>query len=329
MNRIKKIIVSFCENNSLFSHLLNWYRLQRLKTIIKVDPRQLANNVYRQVFHKNINWENPSNLIEKIYWLQLFSDTSLWTICADKYRVREYLQSRNLEHLLPQLYGCWSDSKDIDFSKLPNQFVIKTTNGCGQVLVVKDKKELNIKDVRTLLNNWMKLKYGFDDAQIHYSKIIPSIIAEQYLVNVADESKNIVDYKIWCLNGQVEYVLCVYDRVILGENKGYRLAAFDKDWNDISAKCLKQKYCGDEKIPKPFHFNEMIETAELIANDFLQVRVDFYDTIQRLYLGELTFTTGYGYHTDDFYEYLGSKLDLSMASRVCTMNRIDESFLYL
>lgn len=325
MGRLTHYIGKWAEKSMITYKLFNSYVRFRQRINARKDPRELANNDYYRTFKKNIDWNNPKNIIEKIFWLQLFTDTSLWSICADKYRVREYVRSKGLEHLLPKLYGRWFDSKDIDFEKLPNSFVLKTTNGCGQVLVVKDKRELDIEETRFLLDKWMMLRYGYDDAQIHYTRIRPCIIAEEYLEDKSsqNESKSIVDYKVWCLNGNVEYILCVFDRVILGENKGYKLAAYDRDWNNISSECLNPDEVENVEIKRPKHLDEMIRYAESLSKDFVEVRVDFYDTDERAYLGELTFTTGYGYHKEEFYEYLGSKIDLSKVKRIDGMNRPD------
>ena len=104
--------------------------------------------------------------------------------------MREYVESKGCGHLLPKLYGHWEKAEDIDYGKLPQSFVLKTTNGCGQVLIVPDKSELNIVETNKLLNQWMELKYGFTDAQIHYSRIEPCIIAEEYLS--VNEKLNII-----------------------------------------------------------------------------------------------------------------------------------------
>src|SRR5690554_2151102 len=86
-----------------------WERLSRLTTkiFLRFNPRVIANRCYRSVFKKNVNWDKPANLIEKIMWLQLYSDTSLWTICADKYLVREFVKDRGCGNVLNKLYGKW------------------------------------------------------------------------------------------------------------------------------------------------------------------------------------------------------------------------------
>lgn len=67
----------------------------------------------------------------------------------------------------------------------------------------------------------------------------------------------------------------------------------------------------------------MLEYARILSQDFIEVRVDFYNINGRMYLGEMTFSTGYGYHTESYYDYLGSLIDLSKAKRVEKMNRPD------
>ena len=42
------------------------------------------------------------------------------------------------------------------------------------------------------------------------------------------------------------------------------------------------------------------------------MRVDFYVVDGHPVLGELTMSTGYGYFTDEYYNYLGDLTDLSM-----------------
>ena len=45
-------------------------------------------------------------------------------------------------------------------------------------------------------------------------------------------------------------------------------------------------------IEKPKHLDKMIEISKIISKDFPFVRVDFYETEDKIYVGELTFTPG-------------------------------------
>lgn len=296
--------------------LFVWKKLSwiKLKYYLKKNPRIIADKNYRVVFKKNINWENPKNLIEKIYWLQLYSDTTLWTKCADKYLVRDYVEEKGCGETLNKLYGKWDSVDEINWQTLPKSFVLKTNNSCGQVILVKDKNLINIQEIKQKLNSWLKEKYGFYDLQLHYTRIKPIIIAEQLFENKTDIDKSLIDYKIWCFHGVPEFVLVVYNR----SKNGYYLSTYDLNWNNISEKTINKNsvhYSGIE-IPKPKSLKKMIETAKVLSNEFPQVRIDFYDIDGVAIFGEMTFTTGYGYFSNDFYDYLGSKIDLNKINRI-------------
>lgn len=289
-----------------------WQGLRKIERnfYLKYKPEFIANKTYKSVFNKNINWENPTDLIEKIYWLQFNTNTSLWTKCADKYRVREYVEEKDCGDTLNELYGKWDNPEDIKWGKLPKSFVLKTNNGCGQVVLVKDKDQLNIEETTSMLKKWVNKGYGHDGAQLHYTKIKPCIIAEKLFTNKEEPDKSLVDYKLWCFHGVPEFFLVVFNR----SKDGYLLSAYDLGWNNISDMAFNktsEHYSGIE-APKPKSIKKMIEVAKKLSSNFPQVRVDFYDIDGDAIFGELTFTTGYGYFSEEFYNYLGSKIDLSI-----------------
>lgn len=277
-----------------------------------INPKIEINRCYKKIFGVLPNIDNPKNLIEKIYWLQLNSDTSLWTICADKFKVREYINNLNLGSYLPILYGKWNTVEEIDFDKLPNSFVLKTNNGCGSVLIVKDKENTDLSKIKKTLKKWLSKKFGYSGSQLHYLNIKPCIIAEQLLEQDNDQKKispnSIIDYKIWCFNGVAECILVVYDRT----SNGYFLDLYDINWNKLENNLNINGHFGykQQYIPKPKCLEKMIEIAQNISINFPEVRVDFYIVNDQPILGELTFTTGYGYFTMDYYNHLGSKIIL-------------------
>ena len=288
-----------------------------------IDPRIEMKRCYKKVFGFYPNIEEPKNLIEKIYWLQLNSDTSLWTLCADKYKVREYISNLGLIDYMPALYGKWDNINDINFDELPKSFVLKTNNGCGSVIIVKDKSKINISSIKTKLANWMSAKFGYSGSQLHYLNIKPCIIAEELLEQDVYQKgispNSIIDYKIWCINGKAESILIVYNR----SSKSYNLDLYDIYWDKME-NCLNMNghFEYDERIiHKPECLSEMIEIAEKISKAFHEVRVDFYVVNKKPVIGELTFTTGYGYFTLDYYNYLGSKM-INVPSKINKNNTI-------
>ena len=277
----------------------------------KHNPQKIATDVYKRVFGKDADLENPKDLIEKILWLQFNTDTSLWTLCADKYRVRSFVEGRGYGDQLCKLYGMWENAADIDFDALPNQFVLKTNHGCGQIFLVKDKKTADLEGMRKMLGKWLKQGYGYAGAQMHYTRIKPCIIAEEMLPCNEGE-KSMIDYKIWCLNGKPRGIMVCFDRSVEVGHGSYSLSMYDTEWNNISDFAFNKnnKHYSGKEVPKPLNLDKMLEMATELSQGFPQVRVDLYNVNGKIYFGEMTFTTGYGYFSREYYEYLGSKITL-------------------
>lgn len=287
--------------------------------LLYCEPRVIPNKAMMKVFGRPINWDQPKNLIEKIYWLQLYSNTSAWTKCADKYLVRDYVKGKGCGQILNTLYGKWDDVHQIDWDTLPKSFVLKTNNSCGKVIIVKDKNEISTKEIEKELDAWLNSKYGYHNAQLHYTKIKPCIIAEKLLFNEENPRQSLIDYKIWCFNGVPESVLVVYNRT----NKSYLLTAYDMDWKNITETALNKNLesVSGAEVQKPKSFEDMIHYAKILSKGFPQVRIDFYDIRGEVVFGEMTFSTGFGYYTDEYYDYLGSKIDLKNVKKLNRANR--------
>jgi hypothetical protein len=292
------------------------------KNQIKRHPFKEIERTYKLAFNKKPDIESPSNLIEKIYWMELYADLSLWTKCADKYLVRDYVKECDYESYLPKLLGKWDKADLFTVHGLPEKFIIKTNNGCGTCIPVTDKSKINEADVRDKLDQWLEIPYGYSNSQLHYLKIPRCIIAEELLEN-DDQGKrfspnSLIDYKVWCINGRVESVLVVYDR----RNDLYCLDLYDKNWERMKNNLRFNGHFEfrETPIPCPNCLSEMFEIAEKLAKPFPQVRVDFYVLNNRPYIGELTLATGYGYFTEEYYQYLGEKIDISKIKKANVPN---------
>lgn len=277
------------------------------------NPKKLASILHYDYTKREIDWDDPKDLNEKINWLKFNSDTEIWGQLSDKYAVRKFIEEAGFGDMLVKLYGVWSSVDEIDFDELPKSFVLKSTNGSGTVLVVEDKSKLDFVEVKKMLKSWLSLKFGVMTAEPHYFSIKPQIIAEELLVNdKAEVSSSLIDYKFWCFNGEPYAIWTCSDRVI---KKGAALAYYDMQWN-IHPEYLVEvdKYQSSlNGIPKPHSFEKMIQACKILAKDFPQVRVDFYEVGATPYFGELTFTSEAGYMDVCTHEYLllmGSEIHL-------------------
>ena len=290
------------------------------KFAVKVNPQWEMERVYKNIFNRSPNLDNPVDLVEKIYWLQLHSDTSLWTKCADKYRLREYVESLGLGEYLPVLCGKWDNADDISFEGMPDKFILKTNNGCAQCIIVDKSKAYDIDSIRKSFKRWLKVPYGYAGAQLHYTRIKPCIIAEELLEQSPEDDlispNSLIDYKVWCFNGKPECIWVAYNR---HDGAFVNMDLYDTSWNSLSQHLRNtetDKYNPSVSIPKPECLGLMLEIASKLSQPFEEVRADFYVIKEKPVIGELTFTAGYGFYTDDFYRYLGSKIDLNTVTKV-------------
>jgi hypothetical protein len=277
------------------------------------NPKKLASILHYDYCKREIDWDNPKDLNEKINWLKFNSDTTMWSKLSDKYAVRKYIEDAGFGDMLVKLYGVWSSVDDIDFDLLPQSFVLKSTNGSGTVMVVPDKSKLEYSQVKKTLKSWLCLEFGIMSAEPHYFPIKPQIIAEELLANDKKAvSTSLIDYKIWCIEGEPYSVWTCSNRKIGAETY---VASHDLDWNihtEHSVFVDHYRQC-TSNIPKPLALDKMLDACRVLTKNFKQVRVDFYDVGGQPYFGEFTFTSSAGYmdfYTHDYLLEMGEKINL-------------------
>lgn len=276
-------------------------------------PETLVKIRYFVRFHKRLNLKDPQNLNEKILYLLLKTDTSLWTDLTDKYKVREYIKQCGLEDILVELYDVKEDASQIDFDRLPASFVLKTNHGSGGVWLVADKLKINKQFVVESINKSLNTKYGALEAGIHYYDIKPVVIVEELLEN--DEfskqySTSIIDYKVWCFNGQPYFIWTCCNRNQMTTD----VMLYDSEWNaHPEYSIFTSGYRRGEIMPKPKNLDRMLHICQQLAKPFSCVRVDVYNIGGKIYFGEMTFTSLGGlmdFYTPDFLFLAGQLINL-------------------
>ncbi|MBR3909094.1 MAG: glycosyl transferase [Clostridia bacterium] len=252
---------------------------------------------YNRKVGRPLNIDNPQTFTEKIQWLKLYDSTKEKADWTDKIKAKELAAELIGEkHIVKTLHKGVKSLDDIDFSILPDRFVIKTNHGSGCNMIVKDKnKFLKSSDyilARNRFNNFLQLDFGFDDAfELHYSMIEPLIFVEEY---IEPEAKNYVEYTFLCFHGNPEYI-----RVKTVDGADY-MNIYDINWNDTGVWFGHDTY---PTVKKPDNLDELIELAEKLCGDFAHVRVDFNVNRGNVYFGELTFTGGSGIFRIEPYEF--------------------------
>ena len=248
----------------------------------------------KKQFKKYLGYEvdfnkEPETFNQKIQFRKLYDDNLLYSICADKYRVREYIKEKIGEEYLVPLYLVTNKLTEEQWDKLPNSFVAKANHNSGPVQIVKDKTKANKKEIIRELNNQLKLDYGILSMEKYYSDIPRNIIVEKYLKD------NIEDYKFHTFRKKV------YLERITREGLG---SMYSVDvWKNMN---FSIGYQVDNNIyPKPKNFEKMLEIVKKLSQEFEYVRVDLYNVDGKIHVGELTFceSSGFGKFTQEEWDY--------------------------
>ncbi len=273
-------------------------------------PKWIISLLYYRNFKRKINLKAPRLFHDKIMFMSLNTDTKEWSRLADKYAVREYVKEKVGEGILTKLYGVYQTPDEIDFDSLPNQFVLKTNNGCTSNIIVKDKSTLDVNKVKNKLDYWLKLPYGELSGQPHYARILPKlIIAEELLIQPEASNDGLIDYKFNCFDG-VPISCAAFSERKEGTHSVSRML-YDMDWNAHPEWYDSTKEFERREIKCPVNFNEMRECARELSKGFPYVRVDLYSIEGKTYFGELTFTPGFdAFYSIEYQEFLGSLLEL-------------------
>lgn len=268
----------------------------------------ISDKIYLSILYyirigKIINWNNPKTFNEKMQWLKLYGHQPLYTLLADKYAVKEYVSKLiGRQYVVPCL-GVWNHPDEIDFEKLPKQFVLKCNHNSGLGrCICENKDSLDIAKVRLSIGRGLRQNYYLPGRDKQYRDIPKKIIADKYLNDNTGEELR--DYKFWCFNGEPKYMYCT--------NKGENIYEnfYDMDFNPIYIDHGFPRILPE--IEKPDEFDIMKRLAKELSKGIPFVRVDFFDVNHHVYFGEFTFFDWGGLRPfkDNWDEILGSYIIL-------------------
>lgn len=231
----------------------------------------------------DLNLRNPKTFNEKLQWLKLYNRREEYTNMVDKYEAKKVAEKiLGKDYIIPAL-GVWNRFEDIDFSILPDQFVLKTTNGGGGggVIICKNKSELDKSACAKHLKSSLCASIYRNFKEWPYKDVVPRILAERFMV---DESGELRDYKFYCFNGEPKVLLVASERF-----SGHRtyFDYFDMDGNHLAFTQGGQNNPVSPSLPP--NFDEMKQVARKLSQGIPHVRVDLYSVDGKVYFGEYTF----------------------------------------
>lgn len=233
---------------------------------------------------KKLNLKNPRTFNEKLQWLKLYGRRPIDTTLSDKYAVKEYIAKTIGNQYVIPLLGVWDKFEDIDFDKLPNQFVLKCTHDSGGVVICKNKDTFNVESAKKIIKRGMSHNFYVFSREKAYRDIPRRIIAEEYREDT--KTGELRDYKFFCFDGEPKALFIASDRQMKGEETKFDF--FDMEYNHLP---FTNGHPNAKVLPeKPVSFDEMKALAAKLSKGIPHVRVDFYEVDGQVYFGEMTYS---------------------------------------
>jgi len=271
-------------NENLKNNFYNFNKDELLRMCYK--SRTLYYIKSRKEYMKSLGITYDENKLvtinDKLNYLLIHESPDYKSKICDKINIHEYSKKKLGKDICVPIIKIYKDVNEIKLNELPNKFVLKCNHGSGMNILCNDKETFDFEKAKKSLSKWISIDYGFSLSEFQYINIKRKIFAEKYL------GSNVYDYKVYCFNGNPKYI-----RVQKKMDDGSKINNYyDINWNltDIETG-LPHFYRRPEiKIEKPINLNIMLKYAKKLSEEFVFVRVDFYNINGNIYLGELTFS---------------------------------------
>lgn len=274
MNVLKKILNVMNDSTNLKITLL-----QKFAWLFK-DDKEFLQKLYVLNFGYTPDFDNPQTFNEKLNWIKLHDRKPIYTKMADKYNVKQYVAGIIGDEYVVPCYGVYDSFDDIDFSNLPDQFVMKATHDSGGATVCRDKKTFDYKAAKKKFELNLKRDYFLPNREWPYKDIPSKIIIDKYLDD--HTGKELRDYKFWCINGIPTYMYCT----IKGDNVFENF--YDMNFRPVMIDHGFPRH--SPEFEKPAEFELMKTLASKLAKEAPAfIRIDFFDVDGHVYFGEFTF----------------------------------------
>ena len=267
--------------------------------------------LWKARFGSELNLVNPESFNEKMQWLKLYDRDPLHTLMVDKHAVKAYVAPLiGEEHVIPTL-GVWTTPDNIDFSALPDRFVLKCNHTSGEGLILcRDKTRLNREKAIRELKKAMKDDYYLTYREWPYKDVPRKIIAEPYMEDLQAAALGLDTlpvYKILCFEGEPRIIQTIQNDKTAHETIDY----FDPDWKLLP---FRQNY-PNSTVPtaRPKQLSEMLEIAKRLSSGFHFLRVDLYEINGEIFFSVFTFFSDAGFapfEPEEWNRILGSWIHL-------------------
>lgn len=289
-------------------------RMDRLIYPLPVSEQaELLKDIWKNKMGYELDLEHPRTFNEKLQWYKLYYHHPDMPQCVDKVTFKDYIAEQLGDGYTAKLLRVWRSPDEVNFDGLPERFVVKSNcqdNG-RYIAIIRDKNRFDFsaleEEIKEYWFNPMNLLInGFCSA---YHTLKPMVFVEEYIEQPALTPD---DFKLLCFGGVPKFFSVATEHFLKPEN--YPIGYYTTDWNWFQVQSGQHEIY--RNATKPKHLEEMIDISRKLSHDFPFVRVDFFDTDEKLYLAELTFYPGGGfakYDPPEFDMYMGNMFQMNRA----------------
>ncbi len=267
-----------------------------IREMIMYSLSFLPDSLYLKIFYfattgKRLNLKKPIGYNEKLQWLKIHEQKKEYSTLVDKLAVKGYIEEKLGAGYTFRTLGYWDSFDKIDFSDLPEKFVLKCNHDSGSTKVIANKKDLSqekIKALKKFYDRRMKRDFYCAGREYPYKGLKRYIMAEQYMEDENAKGMSIEDYKFFCFDGVPKIMFVATDR-----GTDCKFDFYDMDFQHLDIVNIHPN--ADKHISKPKCFEEMKTIAAQLSQGMKTVRIDLYEINGKIYFGEFTFFHGGGF----------------------------------
>lgn len=228
--------------------------------------------------HKRIPYKKSGLANDYFYFLK--SSGNLLDVyrqmTSDKFLVKDYIKTKIGEELTVPTIAEFSSTDEINVAALPKPCVIKPSHSSGSVVFIyENDKKLTSQQELTLKNALHDSPYK-SARESNYRYLRPRLICEPML----PEAENIKDYKFFCFLGEPRLIQVDSER-----HKYHKRNVYTAKWKPLN---IKYNFPFGAWDKEPYCLADMVRVARTLSEPFEFVRVDFFISGDKFYVGELT-----------------------------------------
>jgi len=273
------------------------------KHIAKIFYPYILKSHYKRFYNTTLDLKSPAKLSEKIQWIKLYDNNPLKTLLTDKILCKKYIEKQLPELKTAKVYCEFDKAEDINFSDLPDEFVLKTNHSWKTNIYIQNKNDVTKKkldEYKKYYKNALNINYAYwSYFELHYENIKPKVFAEEFYGDIW----SVKQYEVWCFNGSPEFIVC--GLFVMEHNiSSYKQYIYDSNWEKLNFNLFNS--LENDEINKPKNIDKILKYSKQLAKNFKLVRIDFIENKDNeLMLNEMTFTPCSGY-----IKFIGENCDL-------------------